>query len=237
MINMEKDTQNIPKHIGIIMDGNRRWAKERHLPSYEGHAKGYEKVKQLPRWFFTRGVSMVSVYAFSTENWDRSQEEVNYLMKLLKQAIDEEFEAAANNDYRVIISGRTEELPGDLPESVRQLMDATISKTNGILNICLNYGGRAEITDAVKKIVKNNPAPEQIHEGFVGKYLYNSDILTDPDIIVRTSGEMRLSGFMLWRSAYSELFFLKKHWTEFEEYDAIQILEEYAQRQRRFGGE
>jgi undecaprenyl diphosphate synthase len=225
-----------PEHIGIIMDGNRRWARERNLPTLEGHFKGYEKVKQAPDWFFARGVKILSVFAFSTENWNRSPDEVNYLMKLLKQAIIEETEMAVEKGYRVYVSGRLDELPGDLPEACQELMDKTKTGTNGIVNICLNYGGRAEIVDAVRKIIKNQIKLEQVHEGMVRKYLYRGE-LGDPDIIVRTSGEMRLSGFILWQSAYSELLFLKKYWPDFEESDVEIILDEYTRRNRRFGGD
>lgn len=225
---------NIPDHVGIIMDGNRRWAQERNLPSFEGHLVGYEKMRKAPEWFFSRGVKVLSVFAFSTENWNRGQEEVNYLMKLLKKAVDEEIEGINKKGYKVLISGKIDELPGDLPESCLDAMNKTKDNTKGILNICLNYGGRAEIVDAIRKMIKNKVEVEQVHEGMVRKYLYNGD-LPDPDIIVRTSGEQRLSGFELWQGAYSELFFLEKYWPEFEESDADLILEEYASRKRRFG--
>ncbi len=233
-MNDSNKTKNVPNHVGIIIDGNRRWAKERNLPTFEGHLKGYEKMRLAPEWFFARGVKVVSVYAFSTENWNRSQEEVNYLMKLLKQAIENELENLEKKKYQVLISGRLNELPGDLPESCNQLMEKTKHKKDGIFHICLNYGGRAEIVDAIQKIIKHKVEIEQVHEGMVKKYLYNGD-LPDPDIIVRTSGEQRLSGFLMWQSIYSELLFLKKYWPDFEEIDAELILKEYAERKRRFG--
>lgn len=233
---MEKITKtNIPEHVGIIMDGNRRWAKERNLPIVEGHLVGYEKMRQAPEWFFERGVKIVSVFAFSTENWNRGQAEVNYLMKLLKKAIDEEKEEINKKGYQILISGKIDELPGDLPMACLEIIDKTKNNQKGILNICLNYGGRAEIVDAIRKMIKNNIKIEQVHEGIIKKYLYNGD-LKDPDIIVRTSGEKRLSGFQLWQSAYSELFFMQKYWPEFEESDADLILAEYVGRKRRFGG-
>lgn len=227
---------NIPAHVGIIMDGNRRWAQERNLPSLEGHLIGYEKMRKAPEWFFSRGVKIFSVFAFSTENWKRSQEEVNYLMKLLKKAVDEEVEDVHKKGHKILFSGKIDELPGDLPESCQEAMNKTKGNTKGILNICLNYGGRVEIVDAIKKMIKNKVEVEQVHEGMIRKYLYNGD-LPDPDIIVRTSGEERLSGFQLWQSAYSELFFMEKYWPEFEESDADLILSEYASRKRRFGGD
>lgn len=230
----EKKEKNIPNHVGIIMDGNRRWARERNLPTLEGHFKGYEKLRKVTEWFFSRGVKILSVFAFSTENWNRSQDEVNYLMKLLSGALAEEKENAQKKGYRVLISGRIDELPGDMPETCYEIMNETKGGKVGTLNICLNYGGRAEIIDAIRKMVKNNIGVEQVHEGMVRKYLYNGD-LSDPDIIVRTSGEQRLSGFQLWQSAYSELMFIKKYWPDFEEYDAEAIIEEYGKRKRRFG--
>lgn len=232
---MEKKKLKIPAHVGIIMDGNRRWAKERNLPTIEGHAKGYEKMKLVGDWFFNQGVKILSVYAFSTENWNRSHAEVNYLMKLFKKALKDDFEEYNSREYRLLISGRIEELPGDLPEICQEAINNTEKNTKGILNICINYGGRAELIDAFKKIVNKSVTADQIHEGMIRKYLYQSD-LPDPDIIVRTSGEERTSGFQLWQSTYSEFLFLKKYWPDFEKSDAEAVIEEYSQRKRRFGG-
>lgn len=230
----DKNNKNIPAHVGLIMDGNRRWARERNLPTFEGHLQGYEKFNKSVDWFFSRGVSVLSVFAFSTENWNRSQEEVNYLMKLLREIIDKELKRALEKGYRVLISGRTDELPGDLPESCGNIVNKTKAGAAGTLNVCLNYGGRAEIIDAISKMIKNNIKPEQAHEGMIRKYLYNGG-LPDPDIIARTAGEKRLSGFQLWESAYSEFMFLDKYWPDFEEADADAIIEEYGRRKRRFG--
>jgi undecaprenyl diphosphate synthase len=235
---MDKDTKEkkIPNHVGIIIDGNRRWAKERNLPAFEGHNKGFRKLKQVPSWFFSRGVKIVSVYAFSTENWSRTPEEVNFLMKLIRQGVDEIMETAEEKKTRVLFSGRLSELPGDLPEACQEVMNRTKHFRDGIFNICLNYGGRAEIIDAIRKIVNNNVTVEQIHEGMLKKYFYQPD-LADPDIIVRTSGEQRTSNFLLWQAAYSELFFMKKYWPDFEELDAVAVINEYNQRERRLGGD
>lgn len=232
----EKNKKNIPKHVGIIMDGNRRWAKERNLPTIDGHTKGYAKMKEAPEWFFNEGVEVVSVFAFSTENWNRSRTEVNYLMKLIRDAFTEDFDELNKKGYKILISGRIDELPGDLADVCLDIMNKTKNNAKGILNICLNYGGRAEIADAIKKMIKNKIKIEQIHEGMIKKYLYRSE-LEDPDLIIRTSGEQRLSGFELWQGAYSELIFLKKYWPDFEKVDVDIILEEYNNRQRRFGGE
>jgi undecaprenyl diphosphate synthase len=232
----DKQVENkLPKHIGIIMDGNRRWAKERNLPTIEGHRKGYEKVKAMPEWFYNRGVEVVSIYAFSTENWNRGRDEVNYLMKLAKKALQDGLEEFHEKGYKLFLSGRIEELPGDLPDLCQEAESKTKDNTKGVLNICLNYGGRAEIIDAVRKMVKNDVKLEQVHEGMLRKYFYQGD-LSDPDIIIRTSGEQRLSGFQLWQSAYSELVFLEKYWPDFEESDVEMVMEVYKQRNRRFGG-
>ena len=204
MPEIESKNSNIPIHVGIIMDGNRRWAKERNLPTFEGHAIGYEKMKKLPGWFFSRGVKILSLFAFSAENWNRQAAEVNYLMKLLEKAVEINLlELAKKNNYKILISGRIEELPGDLPAKCLEIMKETKANNRGIINVCLNYGGRAEIVDAVRKMIKNKVELEQVHEGMIKKYLYQTD-LSDPDIIVRTSGEERLSGFLTWQSVYSE---------------------------------
>ncbi len=228
------NTKKVPSHIALILDGNRRWAKERNLPTFDGHFQGYKKIKTTPKWFFDRGVKIVSVFAFSTENWNREQDEVNYLMKLLKDTIDEQVLIANENDYKILISGRLDELPGDLPESCQNAMANTVNNKTGILNICFNYGGRAEIVDAIKKMFSNNISAEQIHEGMLKKYFYQQD-LPDVDLLVRTSGEQRTSGFLLWQAAYAELIFLKKYWPDFEENDVDLILNEFDERDRRFG--
>jgi len=232
----KNESQIIPKHVALIMDGNRRWARERNLPTIEGHARGYAKLKTVPSWFFHKGVNIVSVYAFSTENWNRNRDEVNYLMKLLGNALRDDLSEICKKEARLIVSGRLHELPGDLPELCADAMEKTRNNTKGILNVCLNYGGRAEIADAFKGMLANKIEADQAHEGIIRKYLYQSDI-PDPDMIVRTSGEKRLSGFLLWQSAYSELLFMEKYWPDFEKNDVDFVLVEYERRKRRFGGD
>lgn len=236
MINDKDKSKNIPAHIAIIMDGNRRWAKERNLSTLDGHQKGYQKMMQVPDWFFLRGVKILTFYAFSNENWNREPDEVNYLMKLLQIALTEQTQTAVEKNQKILVSGRIEDLPGDLPESCYEAIAKTKGGTDGIINVCLNYGGRQEILDAIRKIIKNNIEVDQIHEGMIRKYLYNGE-LPDPDIILRTSGEQRLSGFLTWQSVYSELIFLKKYWPDFEDQDVDFIINEYNNRQRRFGGQ
>lgn len=232
--NKENKKKVLPVHVGIIIDGNRRWAKERNLPTLEGHLAGYKKLKLAPNWFFLEGVKILSFFIFSTENWQRSQDEVNYLMKLTKIAIEEDFEEMNNKGYKILFSGRLDELPGDLPELCRNIITKSQNNNKATINICLNYGGRAEIIDVVRKMVKNKVEAEQVHEGMIRKYLYQPD-LPDPDIIVRTSGEQRISNFLMWESAYSELMFIQKYWPDFEKSDVELIINEYGSRQRRLG--
>ncbi|MEK7558184.1 MAG: polyprenyl diphosphate synthase [Patescibacteria group bacterium] len=218
--------QITPAHIGIIMDGSNDWVLERNLPIFEGHAYCYKKMVCAPEWFFSRGVKIVSFFVFSAEDWQCSQEEINYLMKLLKQVITEDLlSEAQRKKYKLLVSGRIDELPGDLSQSCYDVMEKTRANQAGTINICLNYGGRAEIVDAIRKLIKNKIEIEQIHEGLIKKYLYQGD-LPDLDIIIKTSGKQQFSGFMLWQAYRSELIFLKKYWPEFEENDVELILRE-----------
>lgn len=232
--NNNSNKKIIPVHVALILDGNRRWAQERNLPAFEGHARGYHKLKGAADWFFLRGVEYLSAYVFSTENWERDAKEVDRLMALLGEALEDNRGEFKNKEYRLVFSGRLDELPGELPALCRDIEEDTKTGTAGTLHLCLNYGGRAELLDAIRCVVRNKLEEEQIHEGIVRKYLYNGQI-PDPDIIVRTGGEQRLSNFLLWQSAYSELLFMKKYWPEFEEMDAMNIIEEYSNRKRRFG--
>jgi undecaprenyl diphosphate synthase len=231
----EQNSQQIPKHVALILDGNRRWAKERGLTSLEGHKKGEEKVREAPEWFFDKGVETVTIFAFSTENWKRKKEEVDYLMKLLKEAVDKELDKAIERGFRIVISGRYDELPDELSDRCREAVTRTKENKKGTLNICLNYGGRAEIVDAVKKILAESKGEDAIDEESISAHLYHPE-LGSPDVIVRTSGEKRLSGFQLWGSAYSEFIFLDKYWPDFSKEDAEYVIEEFSGRKRRFGG-
>lgn len=226
--------QKIPQHIGIIMDGNRRWAKERGLPALEGHRQGYERLKKIARLCFKKGVKILTVFAFSTENWDRSKKEVSYLMRLFKRAVQESLNEFHKENIRIKISGRINQLSKDLQEVISRTVEKTKNNTKGILNIALNYGGRPEIIDAIKKIIEKRIPTNKIDEKIIKENLYTSD-LPDPELIIRTSGEQRLSGFLLWESVYSELYFTPKYWPDFNEQDLNKALEEYTQRERRFG--
>lgn len=226
---------NIPQHIGIIMDGNRRWAKKHGLPTFEGHRRGYNKVKEVGDWCLERGIKILTVYAFSIENWNRSKEEVSYLMMLLKRFATREVDYFVKKNAKIKFRGRINELADDLKEAIGNIEEKTKDNTKATLNIALNYGGRAEIVDAVKEIIKQKIPAEKIDEKLVSGFLYMKD-LPDPDFIIRTSGEQRLSGFLLWQSSYAELYFCKTHWPAFSEKDLDEALADFANRQRRFGG-
>jgi len=224
----------IPTHIGIILDGNRRWAKARNLPTFEGHRLGFENMKTVANYAFDKGIKIMSVFAFSTENWKRSVEEVSYLMDIFKNIIKNELKFLADRGVKLMVSGDITAFDAELREGIIDAQKNTADNKNGIFNVCLNYGGREEIVTAIKKIIQDKISPEQINQDLINKYLYTAG-LPDPDLIIRTSGEQRLSGFLTWQSVYSELYFTKKHWPEFTTEDLDMALAEYSQRQRRFG--
>lgn len=228
-------TKNIPRHLGIIMDGNRRWARSRGLPTLHGHKKGYDKVMKVGDWCLERGIEILTVYAFSTENWNRSKKEVSYLMNLLKRGLETDIRKLHKKGIKVRVIGRIKELSRDLQKAIRETMALTKNNTKGILNIAINYGGRPEIIDVIKEIVRKKMSPAKIDETLVEANLYTAG-LPDPDLIIRTSGEQRLSNFLTWQSAYSEFYFIKKHWPDFSEKDLDEAIEEYSRRTRRFGG-
>lgn len=225
----------VPKHIGIIIDGNRRWAKAHNLPTLEGHRVGSDKVKEIAEYAIAKGVKILTIFAFSTENWKRSEEEINYLFKLFSIFLDKETDRLAKKGIKLQILGDRSRFNVDLQRAIVRSEEKATEAKNGILNLCVNYGGRDEIINAIKNIVKNKiPAPE-ITEELVSKNLYTAN-LPDPDFIIRTSGEQRLSGFLTWQSVYSELYFVKKMWPEFTKDDFDEALLEFSKRQRRFGG-
>ena len=223
------------KHLAIIMDGNRRWAKEHGLPTFEGHRRGYDKMKEVGEWCLDRGITTMSIYAFSTENWNREQEEVRYLMDLIYKAIALEIPEFNKRGIRMRIIGSRERLSGKLVKAIDAAEEQTKNNARGTLNICLNYGGRWEITEAVKKIVAAGIPVEQITEKIISDNIWMAG-QSDPDLIIRTSGEQRLSGFLTWESVYSEFLFIDKHWPDFSESDLDQAINDYNNRRRRFGG-
>lgn len=222
------------KHLGIIMDGNRRWAKSHGLPSLEGHRRGYETFRRVGEWCLDRGIDILTVYAFSTENWNRSKREVSYLMRLLTLALSKEVDDLHRQNIKISVIGRINELPARLRQHIRRATQLTKNNTRGTLQLAINYGGRAEIVDAVKKVVTSARQASKITERSITEALYTAH-QPDPDLIIRTSGEHRLSGFLTWQSVYSELLFLDKYWPDFSERDLDAALGEYARRQRRFG--
>lgn len=227
-------TSNLPRHIAIIPDGNRRWARSKGLPTLQGHKKGVDVFELLINAAFDRGVQYVTFYAFSAENWNRSKAEVSYLMRLLQWVFAHKIDVFAKRGVRFQAIGRLNEFSSDIQKTVKKATDATAAGTKGVVTIALNYTGRNEIVDMVKKALKEKLDPARLTEQAVAKLAYAPNI-PDPDLIIRTSGEQRLSGFLLWESAYSELYFSKKLFPDFTENDLDKALESYAERQRRFG--
>ncbi|MFZ3100308.1 MAG: polyprenyl diphosphate synthase [Minisyncoccales bacterium] len=227
---MEKQ-KNLPRHLGIILDGNRRWAKEHGLPTFEGHRKGFENVKLIIQAAQDRGIKTLTLFCFSTENWHRSKEEVDYLMDIFRKSLSDYSEKFNKKNVKVSILGQKEKFARDIKERIEKIESETKNNTGMTLNLALSYGGRAELVDAIKKIVKKGIDPDKITEDTVKDNLWTSDV----DLIIRTGGEQRLSGFLLWQAAYSEFLFVKKYWPDFGENDLDAALAEYASRQRRFG--
>jgi undecaprenyl diphosphate synthase len=223
---------NVPHSIGVIMDGNRRWAKERGLPTFEGHRQGLEKIKDLMAWAQAAGVREVILYAFSTENWNRSREEVNYLMQLFERSFKTWMEELERKEIRIRFLGRE----ADAPERVQKIMKEAEERTKdgaaGTLAVAFSYGGRSEILAAVNALLAEGR--KQATEGELREKMWSTG-LADPDLIIRTSGEKRLSNFLTWQSVYSELFFTDTYWPDFSKEEFVSILNEYGNRQRRHG--
>lgn len=227
-----------PKHIAIIMDGNRRWAKEHKLPIALGHKKGAETLENIVRYANKIGLEYITVYAFSTENWKRSEEEVSALMLLLKNYLDDYIHRADSENIRVRALGDISALRKDLQESIIAIENKTATNTGVGFNVAINYGGRDEMVKATKKIAEKVKSGEleleDINEDLISKNLYTFDI-PDPDLVIRTSGELRLSGFLLWQASYAELLFMDKYWPDFNNDDLDYAIEEYKKRHRKFG--
>lgn len=222
------------QHLAIIMDGNRRWAQKRGLPWYMGHEKGYEILKKISNHVFARGIRALTVFAFSTENWHRTEQEVGVLLSLCARALKEQFGELSKNNIQMRFIGDISAFPDNLRKEMEYVMGETEKNTRGILNVALNYGGRQEIIRAVQKIVRAGAQPEDVTELFFSQQLYTAGI-PDPELLIRTSGEQRLSGFLPWQTVYSELYFLEKYWPDMTWEDIDRACEAYAQRQRRLG--
>jgi len=232
----------IPAHIAIIMDGNRRWAMKRGLEPWLGHRFGAEKLEEVVEWCLKLGIKVVTFFALSTENLRRDRRELEELFKLFKEKIEEQLngDLLHKNRIRVKVIGKKELLPGDLRDLLERLEEATKSYDNLFVNLAIAYGGRAEITDAARRlaedVVSGKIRISDINEETISRYLYTADLpIQEPDMIIRTSGEERISNFLLWQSAYSELVFLDVYWPEFRKIDLMRAIRTYQKRQRRFG--
>ncbi|MBI2865824.1 MAG: di-trans,poly-cis-decaprenylcistransferase [Chloroflexi bacterium] len=225
----------MPRHVAIIMDGNGRWAKQRGLARLRGHEAGTENIRRVIRAFAQRGVPYLTLFAFSTENWRRPPSEVQGLFTILRRVIEREAENLHKDGVRLRHLGRLEGLSSGLQGAVRRALELTKDNTAITVNVAFNYGGRGEILDAVKHLLLAGVPPEQLDEGTFSRFLYTAD-LPDPDLIIRTAGELRLSNFLLWQSAYAEYYTTSALWPDFDEAHVGQALLAYAQRRRRFGG-
>ena len=228
----------VPRHVAVIMDGNGRWAKQRGRPRLFGHRAGADSLRAILRACRDHGVEYLTVYAFSTENWVRPQDEVSGLMSLLKTFLKKDEHELHENQVRLRVTGRLQDLPKAVRNELERVMEATRNYEKGHLILALSYGGRAEIVDAVRAIAADvragRLAPEAIDEKAIAARLYLPDV-PEPDLMIRTSGELRLSNFLLWELSYSEFYFTETLWPDFREADFAKALEEYARRQRRYG--
>jgi len=226
-----KNIESVPQHLGVILDGNRRWARERGLPTFEGHRRGAQKVKKLVEWCLEKGISTLTVFVFSTENWKRSKLEVDYLMGLAQKAITVDLNEILKQGIRVRVIGNRERLPHPVRQAIVKTEEKTKNNRKMTLNFALSYGGRGEIVEAVKSIIQSQVAAGQVTEKLISQKLWTSDL----DLVIRTGREQRLSNFLIWQAAYSELYFFKKYWPDFTKKDLEKALLDYDRRQRRFG--
>ena len=236
---MDYSNLKIPNHVGIILDGNGRWATERGLSRSEGHKVGFEILKKISTYILSKGVKILSIYAFSTENFKRSKEEVDFLMNLFIKKFNSESSYFNKKNIKVVFSGKREEpLPKKVIDAINKMEESTKNNTAGILNICINYGGHSEIIDATKRIAQQykegNISLDTITEETFNKYLYQD--LSPIDFLIRTSGENRISNFMLWQLSYAEFYFPKTYFPDFNEKEFDKAILEFNKRDRRFGG-
>ena len=224
----------VPTCVGIIMDGNRRWAKERGLPSLEGHRRGYEKVREVLKWSSDAGVRFLVLFSFSTENWGRPNDEVQGLMRIFEEVIARQVTELHKNGVKLRHLGQLEGISDRMKEAVGQAIELTKNNSRITLNVAFNYGGRAEILDAIRRLMRDQVPPEKVDETLFASYLYSAG-LPDPDLIVRTAGEMRLSNFLVWQSAYAEYYSTPTYWPDFDKQELYNALVAFSQRHRRFG--
>ncbi len=224
----------IPRHVAIIMDGNGRWAEDRGLPRLEGHRAGVENIRSVLDPLARRGVKFVTIYAFSTENWKRPSDEVEGIMSILREVIHRESKALHERGVRIVHLGRSDRLLPDLREAVSEAQELTRHNAGITLSVAFDYGGRSEIVEAVRNIVRSGVRPEEVDEAMLSQHLYTRDI-PDPDLIIRTSGEYRLSNFLLWQSAYSEFYTTTVPWPELDAAEVEEAIRAYGSRKRKFG--
>ena len=224
----------VPHHLGIIMDGNGRWAKARGMPRVAGHQAGVDNLRRILEHCVRREVKVLSIYAFSTENWGRPQEEVSGLMRLLGLAIQRQLNDLNKNGVRILHSGRMEGINPQLQKQILHALEVTRNNERITLNVAFNYGGRAEIVDAVRHIIQDGVEPDNLSEELLSSYLYTAN-LPDPDMVIRTGGEWRLSNFLIWQAAYAEYYTTPTYWPDFDEEELDKALIEYSRRERRFG--
>ncbi len=224
----------IPIHLAIIPDGNRRWARERGLPTFEGHRRGYQRGIEIGKKARELGIKYLTFWAFSTENWNRTKEEIDYLMKIFKDLVDQYLKEALEEEIRIIHLGRKDRIDKELRDKIINAEEKTKNFNRYFFNLALDYGGRDEVIRSIKKIKINRDNSLKINEAFFNQFL-DTNKSPDPDLIIRTSGEVRTSGFMIWQAAYSEWIFYPKFFPDFASADLEECLKEFARRQRRFG--
>lgn len=233
-LNHQAPILTVPHHVGIIMDGNGRWAQARGLPRLAGHQQGVDNIRRVLEASVRYGIKVLTIYAFSTENWHRPLEEVTGLMHLLGLTIKRQLNDLHKNGVQIRHSGRMTGIAPELQAQIRHALEVTQHNDRIILNVAFNYGGRAEILDAVRQIIADGIRPEELTEELISRYLYTSD-LPDPDLIIRTGGEWRLSNFLIWQAAYAEYYATPTYWPDFDERELYRALQEYSARERRFG--
>ena len=228
------DLERLPSHVAIIMDGNGRWAKKRGLPRLIGHREGYKALRGVLLAASELGIKYLTVYAFSAENWRRPEDEVSGLMKLIEKAARDELRSMHQNNVRVQVSGRIHEVPAGLRQALEHGMATTANNTGIVFTLAVNYGGRAEIVDAIKDLLAAEFEPQDINEDLVSAHLYNPHH-PEPDLMIRTAGEMRWSNFLIWQAAYTELYVTEATWPEFDEAKLIDAVLTFQKRTRKFG--
>lgn len=227
--------ERLPQHIAVIMDGNGRWAAQRHLPRVEGHRAGIESVREVVEGSARIGIKVLTLYAFSVENWKRPMSEVSTLMSLLKRYLRLELNTLLRNDIRFRVIGRDEDLAPDIRHELKMAEDKTAASRGMLFNIALNYGGRAEIVDAARRAIAAGLSGDDLDEQRFGEFLYTAG-QPDPDLLIRTSGEMRVSNFLLWQIAYAEIWVTDTLWPDFRKRDLLEAILAYQKRDRRYGG-